>query len=68
MAANNKRVYVAKGWRYKKPDSMVKSVILLDPETFSTIRSRALKHGTSFAEQVRLLIEVGLEEFDGENL
>ena len=36
-------------------------VVRLDDETFDTIRERAVKHGTSVAEQIRLLIEWGLE-------
>lgn len=31
-----------------------------DDETFEAIRRRAVKSGTSFAEQVRLLVEWGL--------
>jgi hypothetical protein len=61
MAANNKRGYVAKGYRYKKADSFVKTVILLDPETFAQVQERALKANTSFAAQVRELLEIGLE-------
>lgn len=33
-----------------------------DEETFATIRARAAKERTSFAEQVRLLVEWGLME------
>ncbi|KKN17941.1 hypothetical protein LCGC14_0960870 [marine sediment metagenome] len=40
-----------------KPDSHVR----FDPETFEEIRRRAIKEGTSFAEQVRILVEWGLE-------
>jgi hypothetical protein len=36
-------------------------VITLDDETFSAVRSRALEQRTSFAEQVRILVEWGLE-------
>jgi hypothetical protein len=62
--ANNKKGYVAKGYRYQKPDSMVKTVILLDPDTFSALRERALKHNTSFAEQARTMIKAGLEQYN----
>jgi hypothetical protein len=36
-------------------------VICFDDETFETIRQRAIGAETSFAEQVRLLVEWGLE-------
>ena len=32
-----------------------------DPQTFAEIRARAVRAQTSFAEQVRLLVEWGLE-------
>lgn len=35
--------------------------IAFDVDVFNEIRSRAQKEGTSFAEQVRLLVEWGLE-------
>ena len=40
-----------------KPDCHVR----FDSETFDEIRKRAIKEGTSFAEQVRILVEWGLE-------
>lgn len=36
-------------------------VIGFDPETFNVIRDRAIREKTSFAEQVRILVEWGLE-------
>ena len=36
-------------------------VVRLDDETFGQIRERAIREGTSFAEQIRLLVEWGLE-------
>ncbi len=33
-----------------------------DDDTFATIKARAKDHNTSFGEQVRLLVEWGLEE------
>lgn len=36
-------------------------VVGFDPETFQVIRDRAIREKTSFAEQVRLLVEWGLE-------
>ena len=37
-------------------------VVQFDDETFEQIRRRAVKAKTSFAEQVRLLVEWGLAE------
>ena len=39
---------------------MRKVVCTLDPDTFAEIRKRAVAEKTSFAEQVRMLIEWGL--------
>lgn len=39
-----------------------KSVVLFDHETHETIRALAIKNGTGFSEQVRLLVEWGLEQ------
>lgn len=36
-------------------------VVSFDDETFAAIRARACAEGTSFAEQVRILTEWGLE-------
>ncbi|WP_398471516.1 hypothetical protein [Tardiphaga sp.] len=41
--------------------SMRRVVCGFDQETFQVIRDRAVKENTSFAEQVRLLVEWGLE-------
>ena len=38
-----------------------KIVIAVEHETFETLRNRAIRDNTSFAEQVRILIEWGLE-------
>ena len=40
----------------------IKTCVSLDPEMHAEIRARAVAHGTSFAEQVRLLCEWGLED------
>lgn len=37
-------------------------VVAFDDETFEVIRDRAVKAQTSFAEQVRQLVEWGLED------
>lgn len=36
-------------------------VIALDDETFSQVRRRAVTAGHSFAEEIRVLVELGLE-------
>ena len=43
-------------------------VVRLDDETFHEVRDRAVTLGTSFAEQVRLLVEWGLETAREESL
>ena len=40
---------------------MPRIVVAFPAETFEEVRARAVKHNTSFAEQVRLLVEWGLE-------
>jgi len=39
----------------------VKMVCAIDPDTFAQIRALAVKRKTSLAEQIRILIEFGLE-------
>lgn len=41
---------------------MKRIVVSFDDETFEVIRQRAATHRTSFAEQVRQLVEWGLED------
>lgn len=41
-------------------------VVSFDDETFDTIRARAVENGTSFAEQVRELVEWGLDTYKAE--
>jgi hypothetical protein len=49
---------VAKG----QPDgAMLKTVIILHPEVHAQIAEIAKRERTSFAEQVRILVEIGLE-------
>lgn len=52
---------VSRGHAYR---GMMRTVVAFDPETHESIRSRAIKEGTSFAEQVRVLIEWGLMNDD----
>jgi len=40
-------------------------VVSFDKETFGQVRELAVKAGTSFAEQARLLVEFGLEAVEG---
>lgn len=37
-------------------------IVRVEDELFALVRDRAVKHGTSFGEQVRILLEWGLEE------
>ncbi|WP_442580738.1 hypothetical protein ACSBOB_01675 [Mesorhizobium sp. ASY16-5R] len=48
------------GWT-RGDDAMKRIVVSFDVEKFDQIRARAVAKGTSFAEQVRLLTEWGLE-------
>jgi len=52
---------VARGHCHRGSSTMLKTVILLDDETFQDVRDGALRNGCSFAAQARMLIEVGLE-------
>ena len=47
--------------RGTKVGHMVKGAYNLDPETHYQIRALALKNNCSFSEQMRLLLEWGLE-------
>lgn len=44
-----------------RPNGRRQSVILLDPDQHAEIQARADQHGVSFAEEVRTLLEWGLE-------
>ena len=59
-AAHTQKRQVAKG--VVQPNGTRGIVCYFDPETFEAIRERALRAGTSFGEQVRCLVEWGLEE------
>ncbi len=52
--------HVAKG--AIRNSGLITSTIHLDPEVFAEVRERAIREGTSFGEQVRLLVEWGLEQ------
>lgn len=41
-------------------------VVSFDDETFAAVRHEALRSGTSFAQAVRELVEIGLLEIEGE--
>ncbi|OWJ67423.1 hypothetical protein [Inquilinus limosus] len=52
------------GYR-RTPDSATRIVVSFDRDTFEQIRQRAERERTSFAEQVRTLVEWGLEDCEG---
>lgn len=39
----------------------IQLICLFDPETFAAVRARAVAAGSSVADQIRLLVEWGLE-------
>jgi hypothetical protein len=50
------------GKGHKQPRKLKLGLVCyFDPDQFDEIRTRATKHGTSFSEQVRLLVEWGFE-------
>lgn len=53
---------VANGVPDPRQPGRVQIVVAFDPDTFGEIRERAIRCNTSFAEQVRLLVEWGLIE------
>jgi hypothetical protein len=52
---------VARGCRRRGSNDRLQVVVRLDDDTFAEVRSRAQRECTSFGEQVRLLVEWGLE-------
>lgn len=58
MSGHTQKRPVAQGVR---KGEYIGVVVRFDPETFEQIRGRALREATSFGEQVRTLIEWGLE-------
>jgi uncharacterized protein (DUF2141 family) len=55
---SRKPTTVARGVRHKS--GVIGIVVYFDPETFAQVRARAVTRGTSFAQQVRELVEFGL--------
>jgi len=53
---------VARGCRKHRQHGRLGIVCYLDEDTFFAIRKRAVKEHISFGEQVRILLEWGLEE------
>lgn len=51
----------ARGCRRRDAKNVLQAVVRFDPDTFEQIRQRAIAEKTSFAEQVRRLVEWGLE-------
>lgn len=60
MRSTQKRP-VARGSKDPRFPEHTQIVVRLDDETFAQIRERAVREGTSFGEQVRTLVEWGLE-------
>ena len=52
---------VARGVPDPRQPSRLQIVVAFDPDTFAEIRERAIRGQTSFAEQVRMLVDWGLE-------
>lgn len=52
---------VAKGTRIARHPGKVRLIVDVDEETFAHLRHRALLSGTSMAEQIRTVIEWGLD-------
>lgn len=50
---------------YRRNETERRIVIGFDDETFAEIKQRAVKSRTSFAAEVRLLVETGLETVKG---
>lgn len=59
---------VARGTPDPRMPSRVQVVCAFDQDTFREIRERALAQGTSFAEQVRLLVEWGLMDAEEDSI
>ena len=51
----------AQGCKRRGDKATTQIVIRMDDDTFNQVRDRASRERTSFAEQVRILIEWGLE-------
>lgn len=61
MIPHTQKRPVARGAKRPSQPGTSQCVVRLDDETFGQIRERAIREGTSFAEQIRLLVEWGLE-------
>ena len=57
---------VAKG-TCRTSGGLIKTVCAFDEDTHEYIRNRAIKYNTSFAEQVRLLVEFGIIDVELED-
>lgn len=60
MISTQKRP-VARGSKDPRFPDHTQIVVRFDDETFAQIRDRAIREGTSFGEQIRMLVEWGLE-------
>jgi hypothetical protein len=52
---------VARGVKDPRKPDLMQIVVRIDDETFAEIRAIAVAEQTSFSEQIRMLIEWGLE-------
>lgn len=61
MARHTQKRPVAKGVKDPRFPEHTQIVVRVEDELFEEVRQRAILGGTSFSEQVRILIEWGLE-------
>lgn len=66
MIARNPE-FTAKGVKRSLTRSgLVRLSVALDPAVFSKLQAIAAEHRSSVAEQVRIYVEIGLDEIQGE--
>ena len=64
MTTVAKRPRIARGSRRARDKGMVRIVVAMDPDTWDQIAARVARRGCSTAEELRTLIEWGLEADD----
>ena len=64
--ASARRQPLARGVRNPRHPGKLAVVVHFDDDMFATLRTRALREGTSFGEQVRFMVQWGLEADDQE--
>jgi hypothetical protein len=62
--SNRKVEHIANGGKFGE---QLRINCLFDPDTFEELKQRAYKEKTSMAEQIRLMVEWGLESAKEEN-